>query len=66
MRVQFRQYAGHGFFHEVGHIDRVYILVVDDTQQVVHLVTVRIDDVQPVSREMVGIERSYQYSCHKA
>ena len=36
--VQFAQNLRHGFFHEVIHIDRIYILVIDDAQEGIQLV----------------------------
>ena len=64
MRVEFRQYLWHGLFHEVVHVDRVDILVVDDVQQVVELISACVDDIQSVARKMVCIECSYEYSNH--
>ena len=36
--VQLREYLRHGLFHQVAHIHGVYILVVDDVEQIVQLV----------------------------
>ena len=58
VRVKFTENLGHGLLNEVVHIDGIDVLVVDDMQQVVELIAAGIDDVQPVAREMVGIERT--------
>ena len=49
VRVQLGQYLWHGLLDEVIDIDGVNILVVDDVQQVVQLVTTAVDDAQAVA-----------------
>ena len=62
VRIEFRQDLRHCLLHQVIDVDRIHILVVDHVQQVVQLVAARIDDIQPVAGEMVGIERTDQYA----
>ena len=59
MRIQFRKDKWHGFLYKVIDIDRIYILVINDMEEIVKPVAPGIDDVEPVAREMVGIERTY-------
>ena len=59
MRVQTRKNLRHGILHKRVKIHLVHILIVDDVQQVVDSVGTRIDDVQSVSREMIGVERPH-------
>ena len=58
MRVEFGEYGRHGLLHEGVDIDGIYILVIDDVEQVVQLVGARVDDTQAVASEVVGIERA--------
>jgi hypothetical protein len=56
-------------FHQVVHVDGVYVLVVNHVQQAVQFVAAGVDDAQPVAGEVVGVERAYEYSddhtqCH--
>ena len=54
--VELLEDGRHGLLDQVAHVDGVDILVVDNVQQVVQLVTARIDNAQPVARETVGKE----------
>ena len=58
MRVKLCQNLGHSLLHQVGHIDGIDILVINDIEQVVQFVAARIDDAQPVARKVMGIERA--------
>ena len=60
VRVEFGQNLWHGFLHQVVYIDRIDILVIDNVEQVVELVATRVDNVQAVTREMIGIEGTNQ------
>ena len=60
VRVEFRQYLGHSFLYEVVDVDRVDVLVVDNMQQIIESVGTAVDDVEPVSREVIGIEGANQ------
>ena len=64
--VQFRQNLWHRLLYEVVDVDSIHIFVFHDVQQVVELVAARIDDAQPVAREVVGIECSDEDSYHYA
>ena len=66
MRVQLRQNLWHSLLHKVVDIYSVYILVIYNVQQVVEFVAARVDDAQPVAREVVGIERAYENAHHYA
>ena len=56
--VQFCQNLRHSFFHEVGHVYSVYILIVYDSQQRIQLVGRTVDDTQTVAGEVLGIKRT--------
>ena len=66
MWVKLSQNPRQGFLHQVVGVDGIDIFVVDDVQQVVNLVAAGIDDAEPVAREVVGIECSYQDAYHHA
>ena len=52
--VEFFQNLGHGLFHDVGNIDGIDVLVIDDVEQVVQFVGRSVDDVEPVAGKSVG------------
>ena len=59
-----------GALYKVVDIDRIYILVINDVQQVVQLIAAAIDDAQTVARKVVGIEGTNQDAddyteCHR-
>ena len=58
VRVELFQNLGQRILHEVGDIDRVHILVVDEVEKVHHLVARVVDDAQSVARKVVGEETS--------
>ncbi len=47
--IEFSKYLWHRFLYEVGNIDGVNILVVNDVQQVVEFVAAAVDDAQTVT-----------------
>ena len=49
MRIELCQDLGHGLLHEIIDVNRIHILVIDDVEQIVQLVTTRIDDTQPIA-----------------
>ena len=66
VRVQLREQLGHGLLHEVGHVHRVHILVVDDVEQVLQFVGARVDDAQAgAATEVVGVESADEYAHHR-
>ena len=60
MGIELCQDLRHRLLHQIIDIHGIDILIVDDMKQVVEFVTAGVDDVQPVAREMVGIERTDQ------
>ena len=58
MRVEFRHYLRNSLFYKVIDIDSINILIVNDMKQVIQTITARINDVQSVTREVVGIKSS--------
>ena len=56
MRIELRQDLRHSFLNKVIHVDSVNIHIVDVMEQIVEFAAIRIDDAQPVAREMIGIE----------
>ena len=62
MRIEFRQDLRHGLLDQIVDIDSIYILIVDNMQQVVQFIAAGIDDTQPIAGKMIGIEGSNQYA----
>ena len=62
VRVQFGQYLRDSFLHQVIDIDGIDILIIDDMQEIIESVATRIDDIETISWEMIGIERPYHYT----
>ena len=56
--VEFRQYLWHGLLYQIGHVDGIHILVINNTQQGIQLVGRAIDDSQFITGKMPGIKRS--------
>ena len=56
--VEFRQYLRHGLLYQIGHVDGIHILVINNTQQGIQLVGRAIDDSQFITGKMPGIKRS--------
>ena len=53
--VEFRQYLRHGLLYQIGHVDGIHILVINNTQQGIQLVGRAIDDSQFITGKMPGI-----------
>ena len=66
MRVEFDENLRNGFLDERVDVYGIDILVVDDVQQVVEAVAAAVDDVQPVSAEVVGVESADDDAEHHA
>ena len=66
MRVELLENLRHRLLHEVGNVDGIDILVVDDVEKVVELVARRVDDAQRASGIVRREEATYQDSRHYA
>ena len=62
MGVQIGEYLRYGLVNQRIQVDGIHILVVNDVQQVVEAVAARIDDVEAVAGEMVGIKGADEYA----
>ena len=49
MGIELSQNLRHGFLNQLVDVHRIHILIVDDMEQVVELVTTRVDDIQAVA-----------------
>ena len=49
MGIELSQNLRHGFLNQLVDVNRIHILIVDDMEQVVELVTTRVDDIQAVA-----------------
>ena len=58
VRVKLAEYERHGVLDERVHVDRIDVDVVDELQQVAHLVRARVDDVDAAAGEVVRVERA--------
>ena len=58
--IEFCQNLWHSLLYEIIDIHCIDILVINNVQQIIQFVTTRIDDIQSVAREMVGIESTYK------
>ena len=66
VRIELCKDLRHGFLHQVIDIHSVYILIVNDVQQVVQLISAGIDDIQPVTGKMIGIKRPHENTSYHA
>ena len=69
VRVEVGEYLWYGLVDERVDVHLVYILVFDEVEQIGQSVRTRIDDVQSVAREVIGVESANQYAddnahCH--
>ena len=58
VRIQLFQDLRHGSLHEISHVDRVHIALVDDMQQITELITRSIDETNAIAGKMRGIKAS--------
>ena len=66
MGIQFRQNQWHGLFYHVAHVDGIYILVVDDPEQIIDFIGRGIDNIESVTGKVIGVEYTYQYAGYQA
>jgi hypothetical protein len=62
MRIQLRKNLRHSLLYQVIHVDGIDIEVTDIVKQIIKFTSIRIDDAQSVAREMIGIERTHEYT----
>ena len=66
MRVKVCQNLRYSLINKRIYVYGINILVIDNMQEIVNAIASRIDDIQSVAGEMIGIERAYHYAEHNA
>ena len=52
----------HGMLHEIGHVDRIDVTIVDNVEQITELVARGVDETDAIAGKMRGIKASNEYT----